>query len=145
MDLSMDGLIIETHPEPSKAWSDASQQITPDKLQKIISELSHKTEYSNDTDFEALLNNLRNQIDRLDNELLHTLKLRKDIVVKIANAKMEQNITALQRNRFDKLMRERLDAGKSLGLEDLFVKEIFDAIHDQSIKLQTDLFERSKK
>jgi chorismate mutase len=145
MDLSMDGLIIETHPDPTKAWSDASQQITPKKLQFIISELSHKTEYSNDTDFEALLNNLRNQIDRLDNELLHTLKLRKDIVVKIANAKMEQNITALQRNRFDKLMRERLDAGKSLGLEDLFVKEIFDAIHDQSIKLQTDLFERSKK
>ena len=145
MDLDMNGLIIETHPEPSKAWSDAAQQVTPAKLKTILSELSRKTEFSNDIDFDALLNNLRDQIDRLDNELLHTLKLRKDIVVKIANAKLEQKITALQRNRFDQLMKERLDAGKMLGLEELFIKEIFDAIHDQSIKLQTDLFERSKK
>ena len=145
MDLDMNGFIIETHPDPVKAWSDAAQQITPAKLKKILSEISYKTEYSNNIDFEALLNNLRDQIDRLDNELLHTLKLRKEVVVKIANAKLEQKITALQRNRFDKLMKERIDAGKKLGLDELFIKEIFDSIHDQSIKLQTDLFERSKK
>lgn len=145
MDLNMDGLIIETHPTPESAWSDAAQQVTPNKLNTILSQLSLKTEHSSDADFEALLNNLRNQIDRLDNELLHTLKLRKDVVEKIANAKIEQKITALQRNRFDQLMKERMDAGKSLGLEELFIKEIFDAIHDQSVKLQTDLFERSKK
>jgi chorismate mutase len=145
MDMSMDGLIIETHPNPDSAWSDAAQQITPEKLKTILSELSYKTEYSNDLDFSAQLNNLRDQIDRLDNELLHTLKLRKDIVEKIANAKTQQNITALQVNRFEKLMKERIDIGRTLGLDELFVKEIFDSIHDQSIKLQTDLFERSKK
>ena len=36
MDLSFDGLIIESHICPDKAWSDASQQITPDILQFII-------------------------------------------------------------------------------------------------------------
>lgn len=145
MDLDMNGLIIETHPDPNKAWSDAAQQVTPLKLKTILSELSLKTEYSNNADFGAQLNNLRNQIDRLDNELLHTIKLRKDIVEKIAKAKLEQNITALQRNRFDQLMKERLDAGKNLGLEESFIKEIFDAIHEQSVKTQTDIFERSKK
>lgn len=145
MDLNMDGLIIETHPDPAKAWSDADQQVTPERLKKILSELSIKTEYSNDADFGVHLNTLRDQIDRLDNELLHTLKLRKDVVEKIAKAKIEQKITALQRNRFDQLMKERMDSGKSLGLEELFIKEIFDAIHEQSVKVQTDLFERSKK
>jgi chorismate mutase len=144
MDLNMDGLIIETHPEPAKAWSDAAQQVTPLKLQSILSTISLKTEHSSNADFDLQLNNFRKQIDRLDNELLHTLKLRKDIVLKIANAKAEQKITALQRNRFDQLMKERMDAGKILGLEELFIKEIFDAIHDQSIKIQTDAFEKSK-
>ena len=145
MDLNMDGLIIETHPTPDQAWSDAAQQVTPLKLKNILLELSYKTEYSNDIDFAANLNKLREHIDRLDNELLHTLKFRKDVVEKIANAKIQQNITALQVNRFDKLMKARLETGKMLGLDELFVKEIFDAIHDQSIKVQTDLFERSKK
>ena len=145
MDLNMDGLIIETHPDPAKAWSDSEQQVTPEKLKAILSELSLKTEFSNNADFSIELNTLRDQIDRLDNELIHTLKLRKDVVEKIAKAKIEQKITALQRNRFDQLMKERMDVGKSVGLEEVFIKEIFDAIHEQSIKIQTDLFERSKK
>lgn len=144
IDLDMNGLIVETHPEPSIAWSDAAQQITPEKLKTILSELSLKTEYSNNTDFELELNNLRAQIDRLDDELLHTLKMRSDVVLKIANAKIKQNITALQRSRFDSLMKERLDSGKKLGLEETFIKEIFDSIHEQSVKIQTDLFENKK-
>ncbi|MBP9681122.1 MAG: chorismate mutase, partial [Bacteriovorax sp.] len=145
IDLSMNGLIIETHPDPVNAWSDAAQQITPEKLQNILSELALKTEYSNDLHFGAELSNLRGQIDRLDNELLHLLKLRSDVVEKIAHAKEEQNITALQKNRFESLMKERLIAGKILGLEESHIKEIFDAIHEQSVKIQTDFFERSKK
>ncbi|MFA6238320.1 MAG: chorismate mutase [Bacteriovorax sp.] len=145
IDLDMNGLIIETHPDPDKAWSDASQQVTPAKLKNILSQLSLKTEYSSNPDFGTHLSNLRNQIDRLDNELLHILKLRSGVVEKIASAKSEQRITALQRNRFDQLMKERIDAGKTLGLEESFVKEIFGIIHDQSVKVQTDIFERSKK
>lgn len=141
----MNGLIIETHPTPESAWSDAAQQITPAKLKTILQELSLKTEYSKNPNFGAELNNLRNQIDRLDNELLHTLKMRSDVVEKIAIAKSEQNITALQRSRFEELMKERMKSGRSLGLDEVFVKEIFDIIHDQSVKVQTDIFERKKK
>lgn len=145
IDLGVNGLIIETHPRPDSAWSDAAQQVTPQKLKSILEQLSLKTENSSDADFGVQLNSLRAQIDRLDNELLHTLKLRSDVVEKIANAKAKEKITALQRNRFDQLMKERMDAGKALGLEELFVKEIFDAIHDQSVKVQTDIFEKIKK
>ena len=145
MDLDMNGLIIETHPDPEQAWSDASQQVTPEKLSEIISSLSLKKENSQDKSYTNQLNDLRDQIDRLDNELLHTLKLRLNVVEKIAKAKIEQNVTALQRSRFDQLMKERMEAGEKLGLNQNFVKEIFGSIHEQSVQAQTDLFEKNKK
>ena len=145
MDLDMNGLIIETHPDPDKAWSDASQQVTPEKLAEIIHSLSLKKEYSQDKNYTDQLNDLRDQIDRLDNELIHTLKLRKNVVEKIAQAKIAQNVTALQRNRFDQLMKERMESGEKLGLNQEFIKEIFSTIHDQSVEVQTDLFNKTKK
>lgn len=145
MDLDMNGLMIETHPNPDKAWSDASQQVTPDQLSKILKQLALKSEFSTDAHFGVQLNQFRDQIDRLDYEILHSLKLRKDIVEKIANAKIGENVTALQRSRFDQLMKERIESGEQMGLEASFVKEIFDSIHEQSIKIQTDLFEKNKK
>ena len=145
MDLDYNGLIIETHPDPDKAWSDASQQVTPEKLASIISSLSLKNENSMDKSYTNQLNDLRDQIDRLDNELLHTLKMRQDVVEKIAKAKIEQNVTALQKGRFEQLMKQRMDAGVKLGLDQDLIKEIFDSIHEQSVQTQTNLFEKNKK
>lgn len=145
MDLDMNGLIIETHPDPDKAWSDAAQQVTPEKLAEIIRSLSLKREDSHDKVFTNQLHDLRDQIDRLDNELIHTLKMRKNVVEKIAQAKIAQNVTALQRSRFDQLMKERMETGEKLGLNQKFIKEIFSTIHDQSVEVQTDLFEKNKK
>jgi chorismate mutase len=145
MDLDYNGLIIETHPDPDKAWSDASQQVTPEKLAAIISSLAIKKENSQDKLYTNQLNELRDQIDRLDDELLHTLKLRNDVVEKIAKAKIEHNVTALQKSRFDQLMKHRMDAGEKLGLGQDFIKEIFDSIHEQSVQTQTNLFEKTKK
>jgi len=145
MDLDMDGLIIETHPNPDKAWSDASQQVTPEKLIQILKSLDIKTEFSPNQNVDSRLEDFRRQIDRLDNELLHILSLRSSVVQKIAQTKVENSVTALQRHRFDQLMKERMDAGKDLQLDTDYVKEIFDAIHEQSIKEQTDYFNKLKK
>jgi chorismate mutase len=145
MDLDMNGLIIETHPDPDKAWSDASQQLTPESLEQILKTIAIKKEYSDDKNYTQLLHDLREQIDRLDNEILLSLKMRKQIVEKIAHAKINQNVTALQLNRFDQLMKERLETAKQMNLSEHFVKDIFDAIHEQSVQVQTDIFEKNKK
>lgn len=144
MDLNMDGLIIETHLNPTMAWSDAAQQITPARLMEILVKLILKSPNSSDVNFDHLLENLRNQIDRLDHEIIHTLKHRKDIVLKIAEAKQEKNITALQLKRFNDLILERVQAGISIGLDEEFIKNIFDSIHDNSVKIQTDFFDKLK-
>jgi chorismate mutase len=145
MDLNMDGLIIETHMNPAEAWSDAAQQITPERLQQILTKLILKSPNSSDANFDHLLENLRGQIDRLDHEIIHSLKHRKDIVIKIAEAKQERNITALQLKRFNDLIKKRVEAGTAIGLDENFIKDIFDAIHDNSVKIQTDFFDRLKK
>lgn len=142
IDLDMDGLIIESHPDPDKAWSDASQQVTPSALKVILSELALKQSTTADQHFTSELVKLRAQIDRIDEELIHTLKLRKNVVEKIAKAKIEQNITALQTSRFEELMNERMKSAEKAGLDPQFIKEIFNAIHEDSIKIQTDLFNK---
>ncbi len=145
MDLDMNGLMIECHPDPDKAWSDASQQVTPKSLAIIISSLIIKKEISLDEQFINELVSLRSQIDRLDEELIHTLKLRKNVIEKIALAKINQNITALQRGRFDQLIKERVASALKQDLDGEFIKELFNAIHADSIKIQTDLFQKNKK
>lgn len=144
MDLDMQGLIIETHPTPDQAWSDASQQVTPVMLNEIINNLSLKKELSLDKEYTDELVQLRSNIDRIDNELLHILKLRNDVIVKIANAKINQNVTALQKNRFEEMISKRLELAKSYGLSSEYIKAIFDSIHEESVQIQSDLFEINK-
>ena len=59
MDLGFDGLIIESHCDPDKAWSDAKQQVTPDVLDYILSLLVIRDEK---TTTEGI-SQLRKQID----------------------------------------------------------------------------------
>src|SRR5215813_2576936 len=40
IDLDMDGLIIESHIDPDKAWSDAKQQITPERLAEMLGQIT---------------------------------------------------------------------------------------------------------
>lgn len=143
MDLDFDGLMIETHPQPEKAWSDAAQQVTPAKLIEIINGLKLKSESCHNKNFDQEIEVFRGQIDRLDHEILEALKFRKQVVEKIAQAKINQNVTALQRQRFQELMEDRIQLGSRLGLDAELVKEIFAAIHEDSIRIQTDLFENS--
>ena len=42
LDLNFDGLMIETHYDPEKAWSDAAQQVTPSTLVQIMRDLKIK-------------------------------------------------------------------------------------------------------
>src|SRR3954467_3109758 len=66
IDLDMDGLIIESHIDPDKAWSDAKQQITPEKLGEMIASITWRREDINSEEYHAALEKLRQQINHLD-------------------------------------------------------------------------------
>ena len=140
MDMDMDGLMVETHLDPDSALSDSAQQITPKKLEEILFGLKLRTEHTNDSLFEHELLALREKIDHIDSEIIEHLQMRKDVVRKIADAKKGKNITALQKGRMDTLFKTRQDLAEELGLSPEYIKDIFNFIHEESVKEQTEIF-----
>jgi chorismate mutase len=141
-DMGMEGLMLESHIDPSCALSDAAQQLTPSDLAKLLDRLVIRHENANNPDFENQLDVLRNRIDAIDTELLETLSSRNDIVKKIGQYKKDNNVTALQISRWTKLMDDRVNIGKRLELNEDFVKTLFQLIHEDSVRTQTEIMDK---
>lgn len=140
-DMGMEGLMIESHRDPSCALSDAAQQLTPADLAKLLDRLVIRHENANNPDFETQLDVLRNRIDAIDAELLETLSSRVEIVKQIGKYKRDNNVTALQINRWTQLMENRVNLGKKLDLNETFVKILFQLIHEDSVRMQTEIMD----
>jgi chorismate mutase len=141
LDINMDGFMVETHPTPDQALSDAAQQVTPNMLAQIIKNLNVKTISSNDQSFESKLAELRSQIDRIDLEVLEALKMRFDIVQKIGALKIDNNITALQVKRMDEMLKKRMNQARAAGLREGFAQDVYHLIHEESVKQQTQMMQ----
>jgi chorismate mutase len=141
-DMGMEGLMIESHIDPSCALSDAAQQLTPADLAKLLDRLVIRHENANNPDFETQLDVLRNRIDAIDAELLETLSSRVEIVKLIGKYKRDNNVTALQINRWTALMENRVNLGKKLDLNETFVKILFQLIHEDSVRMQTEIMDK---
>ncbi len=138
-DMGMEGLMLESHIDPSCALSDAAQQLTPADLAKLLDRLVIRHENADNPDFENQLDMLRNRIDAIDSELLETLSSRVEIVKLIGKYKKENNVTALQIGRWSQLMDSRVNLGKKLDLNETFVKILFQLIHEDSVRMQTEI------
>jgi chorismate mutase len=136
IDLDMDGLIIESHIDPDKAWSDAKQQITPEKLGEMISSIQWRKEDVNSEEYHAALEKLRQQINHLDDELMQILGQRMKVAEKIGEYKKNNNITILQTNRWNEILERAFQKGEKLNLSKEFITKYFDAVHMESINHQ---------
>ena len=135
MDLNFNGLIIESHMCPEKAWSDASQQVTPEQLGEIKSKLVVRRSAIGDTP-RVTLDELRLKIDQIDKQLLETLKSRMKISEAIGQYKYENGITILQTRRYDEVMNNRRRQAEEVGLSPEFVVKVYEHIHEESINRQ---------
>jgi chorismate mutase len=142
LDLNFDGLMIETHITPEKAWSDADQQVTPARLNEILSDLLVRTPSSKDKEFNDHLEELRKKIDNLDRELLEVLAARQSVVEKIGEYKKENNVTTFQVKRWDEIMKNRAEVAKKMNLSEAYIIEIYKIIHEESIRKQTEIMNR---
>lgn len=140
-DMGMEGLMIESHRDPSCALSDKEQQLTPLALGQLLDRLVIRTMTTDNKLFENQLELLRNRIDAIDSELLETLSSRMEIVKQIGKYKRENNVTALQINRFAELMDKRVQLGVSLNLDAHFVQQVFQHIHEDSVRMQSDILD----
>ena len=137
LDLDMAGLMIESHIHPDSAWSDAMQQVTPSALEKIVDGLVARTPSTDNKSFKDTLTAFREEIDKLDDEIMNKLAARMKISGKIGLYKKDNNVTILQVNRWEEIIHTRVAMGLAMGLNDSFTREFLKLIHNESIATQT--------
>ena len=140
IDLDYDGLMIESHIDPDKAWSDAKQQVIPEKLAEMLDTIVWRREDVASEEFHQALERLRQQINHLDDELMQILSQRMKVSEKIAEYKKDNNITILQTNRWNEILNRACQRAEKLGLSKEFITKYFDAVHMESISHQTKIF-----
>ena len=136
IDLDFDGLMIESHIDPDNAWSDAKQQVTPEKLAEMLDAIVWRKEDVNSEAYHAALEKLRQQINHLDDEMMQILGQRMKIADQIGKYKKENNITILQTNRWNEILDRAFNRGEKLGLGKEFITKYLDAVHMESINHQ---------
>ena len=136
LDLNFDGLMIETHCDPDNAWSDAAQQVTPERLVEIFKTLKVRKPGDDEAEFHAALNQLRSQIDLLDSSLLDTMGDRMKVAMSIGQLKKDRNVAVLQSNRWNEILGRMILEGEQRGLSEEFVLKLFKSIHQESIRHQ---------
>ncbi|MCT7903820.1 Phospho-2-dehydro-3-deoxyheptonate aldolase [Candidatus Ornithobacterium hominis] len=139
MNFGFEGLMIETHVNPDEAWSDAQQQITPERLDEILKALKIREESDPDKDFHVQLESLRNQIDDTDTRILDMLYERMDISKNIGMLKKEHNVTVFQPKRWQNIQEQILEKASKHGLSEEFVNRFLTAVHQESIKIQNQI------
>ena len=133
--MGMNGLMIEVHPDPTTALSDAGQQLTQDQFSDLLQRLA-TIDTAAQSGQSAELTALRQQIDETDDELWALLSKRLDIARRIGDYKRQHNMAVLQSARYDELLQRRIKWAQEHGIEPEAAKQIMDIIHEQSVLTQ---------
>ncbi|ALD21508.1 chorismate mutase [Hymenobacter sp. DG25A] len=142
LDLDYDGLMIETHPDPDRALSDAEQQVTPERLGEILSELKYRYRSSDNVEYLNKAEELRQKMDVADREIIEALARRMSLVEELAAYKKENNVKILQLDRWQEIFASRSDWAGRVGVNEKFVEELYKLIHIESIRKQTEILNR---
>ena len=137
LQLDYDGLMVEVHPNPDQAWTDAQQQLSPTEFTRLLSTLSTLAPHNNaDALPSPILSPLRAEIDAVDHELLRLLSRRMQLSRQIATVKRSEGLTVYQAQRWNAVVRDRLLLAADLGLDATFTKELLERIHSESVRIQ---------
>lgn len=135
MNLGFNGLMIETHCNPDTAWSDSEQQITPEQLKNIIDSIEVR---NNNVSISELFS-FRNQIDEIDYRVIELFNERVNIAYKIGLFKKERKISALQIDRYQELLNNRVEYAQGLSISKDFIMKLFEIIHEESVRVQSSI------
>lgn len=142
LDLNFDGLMIESHPQPDVAWSDAAQQLNPADLEQLLDKLQSRKLNFEGEKMRETLEEIRVEIDHADQELLEAIQRRMALVEQIGRYKKQNNVAVLDMERWKKILESRPNWAKQLGLNAEMIEEMFVLIHQESIRKQTDMLDK---
>lgn len=135
LDLGFSGLMIECHPHPEEALSDAAQQITPEVLQELVATLRlRRTPASND-----VLGDFRLHIDTIDSRIIELLAERMDVARQIGEYKHQHGMAVVQHDRYNELLLAAEAKAEAMSVSKEFINQIFSAIHEESVRQQLDV------
>ena len=137
MNVGYEGMIIESHCNPDEAWSDASQQITPEILADLIANLQIRN--SDISAFDDEMGRHRTLISDLDFNLIELLSQRMKISEKIGSLKKENNIAIFQPERWKVITEYANQKADETGMSQEFIEKVFKAIHEESIEVQNNI------
>lgn len=137
---NFDGLILESHYDPSCALTDAKQQLMPKCLSELLeninkSEVVDKPSSEEDNVFNAS----RVRIDDIDNLIIDLLGERIVCSKTIGKYKKSHNIKLYQPDRYNAMLERYMIKCKQLNLDEKYIRDIWDVIHEYSIEVQSKL------
>ncbi len=142
LNLGVNGLMIESHIDPSKALSDAEQQLQPNDLKELLAILQFPKTISTNAEFANKLNSFRAMIDEIDDELINLLKKRISVIEDIGIYKKEHNITVFQLERWQEILRTRSQLAEKLGLSRHHIEKLCQLLHEESIRVQNEVMNK---
>ena len=142
MDLGLEGLMIESHCDPANALSDAKQQLVPADLRTLVESLIIREKDSGDKDYREGIEQLRTRIDYIDEDLIKDLGSRMDVSRMIGTYKRDHNVAILQMSRWDQVMEDMKKKARGYGLSDKFIEDVFNAIHEESVRVQNEVLSK---
>jgi chorismate mutase len=132
-----EGAMIESHPNPDAAWSDASQQITPEVLADMLGSLQIRN--SDISGFDDEMGKHRALISDIDFQLINLLSSRMKISEKIGTLKKQNNIAIFQPDRWKVITEYANQKASETGMSQEFIEKVFKAIHEESIEVQNNI------
>lgn len=116
--------------------------MVPSDLKALLESLTVRQKVSNDKEYNEGIEQLRSQIDIIDENLLVALGSRMEISRRIGEFKKAHNIAIVQAARWDSILSSMIEKGKDYGLSEEFITAFFTAIHDASVAEQNRILER---
>ncbi len=144
LDLDFEGLMIETHPNPDEAWSDAKQQITPHTLDLVLGRLKPKKRTSQTSAVTGQLEELRSKLDEIDIQIISKIAERMDLVHSMGELKSSNDLTIFHVERWIEMIEQRIPYAQRKNLDQSFAELMMQIIHHESIRIQTDIYARNK-
>ncbi|MEY4573408.1 MAG: 3-deoxy-7-phosphoheptulonate synthase [Bacteroidota bacterium] len=141
MDLKYHGLMLETHYNPTEAWTDAKQQVDAKGLYDLLNKLKIRNHREIE---EAVIKEYRAQLHAMDEDLIQLLRERMKISEEIGNFKKEHNLAVLQSSQWEETLKKNVNKAVESSLSEDFSTALFKLIHEESIHIQSEILNPEK-
>lgn len=138
VDLKFDGLMVEVHHSPTEAWTDAKQQLSCDAFLHMVDSLAIRNREAID---QEEIRELRADLSVIDEQLIRLLVQRMELSERIGAYKKRNHLVIFQTEQWKESLEKFIKLAEELDLSAEFATELFKLIHQESIAIQSKVFE----